>query len=248
MTDVQHGELLTVAKALRVLRAFTDERLERGVTELAAELDLDKAGVHRLLTTLANQGFVQVDPLTRRYSLGPSLVVLGQRAEQSHGLQQVAEPHLEQLAAAAGESAVLCVPGGLRYRTVASAAGPGLVRFATSLGKAYPGHRGATGHAIYALLPNVATVDLLAAAGFDEPMTLAELESRHQHVRDHGYSITFGEFDPRVMAVAAPVIVDGSVFGAVASLGPAEYMKHQRDLIVPAVLTAAADLGQSLRG
>ncbi|MBK1787241.1 IclR family transcriptional regulator [Prauserella cavernicola] len=242
------GDLHTVSRALQVLRAFTEDRPTRGVTELADELGLDKSQVQRILATLARQGFTVVDPATRRYTLGPALVQLGRQAEHSPGLRHQLEPHLEKLAAATGESVVVCVPDGFRYRTIAACDGPGMLRYATALGRSYPGHLGATGHAIFAFHPAASAKDLLGADGHEpDPDAVTDLTHRQEQVRQRGYSISEGEFDSRVMAVAAPVLLDGTLFGAVSVLGPWSYMTPNADELVDAVLASADQLGQALR-
>ena len=242
------GELLTVSRALRVLRAFTEDRPTRGVTELADELGLDKSQVQRMLATLAGQGFTVVDPATRRYTLGPALVQLGRQAEGSPGLRHQLEPFLEELAATAGESVVVCVPDGFRYRTIAACDGPGMLRYATALGRSYPGHLGSTGHTIFAFHPTASASDLLGADGHKpDPHAVAVLTHRHQQVRQHGYAISEGEFDARVMAISAPILLDGAIFGSVSALGPPAYMTPQKEEIVGAVLHSADQLGRALR-
>lgn len=242
------GELLTVSRALRVLRAFTETRPSRGVTELADELGLDKSQVQRMLATLAHQGFTVVDPVTRRYTLGPALVQLGRQAEGSPGLRHQLEPLLEELAAATGESVVVCVPDGFRYRTIAACDGPGMLRYATALGRSYPGHLGSTGHAIFAFHTSASGRDLLGADGHKpDSDAVAELDRRHEQARQHGHAISEGEFDARVMAISAPVWLDGAVFGSVSVLGSPAYMKPQTEEIVGAVLNSADQLGRALR-
>ncbi|WP_127572335.1 IclR family transcriptional regulator [Georgenia faecalis] len=242
------GELLTVSRALRVLGAFTEAHPSRGVTELATELGLDKSQVHRMLATLTQHGYTVMDPETRRYALGPALIPLGHRAERSPGLRHRLERHLEDLAARTGESSVVCVPDGYRYRTVAACEGPGLVRYATTVGRSYPGHLGATGHAIFAFDPTVSPADLLRAKGHEpRAEAVAALRERHERVREDGYALSEGEYDERVMAISAPVLLDGSVFGSVSTLGPPEFMRRSADAIVSAVLAAAAEIGTGLR-
>lgn len=241
------GELATVSRAMRVLRAFTDDRPTRGVTELAAELDMDKSQVQRMLATLAGQGFTAIDPATRRYTLGPALVQLGRRAEHSPGLRHQLEPHLEKLAADTGESAVVCVPDGYQYRTIAACDGPGMVRYATALGRTYPGHLGATGHAIFAFHPTASARDLLGTDGHKpEPDAVTELHHVYQQVRQLGYAMSEGEFDARVMAISAPLLLNDTIFGAVSVLGPPTYMKPQAEEIVAAVVRSAHELGDAL--
>jgi len=66
----ERGVLRSVTNALSVLEAFSVERPEQGVTELAHALGLGKSTVHRLLASLAARGYVRRNPETERYSLG----------------------------------------------------------------------------------------------------------------------------------------------------------------------------------
>lgn len=242
------AELHTVSRALQVLLAFTDDRPTRGITEIATDLGLDKSQVHRILATLSQRGFTVMDPSTRRYTLGPALVPLGHRAEQSPGLRHQLEPHLEELAATTGESTVVCVPDGYRYRIIAACEGPGMLRYATALGRSYPGHLGATGHALFAFHRTITPADLLGYDGHEpDEEAVAALRARHERARHDGYAITEGEYDARVMAVSAPVLLDGSVFGSVSALGPPEYMRRSSQEIADAVLATAAQIGETLQ-
>jgi IclR family acetate operon transcriptional repressor len=243
------GHLQTVGRALAVLRSFTHENPTRGVSELARELGLDKSQTQRVLATLAAQGFAVLDPATRRYSLGPALVVLGHLAEHSEGVRHRLEPHLAALSAVTGESTVVCVPDGARYRTVAAVDGPGMVRYNTALGRTYPGHLGATGHAIFAFSTVLDAREILVAAGDEDPPAaeVAALQARHDQVRGVGYAVSTGEFDERVMAISAPILLEGAVFGSVTTLGPPQYMADRSTELIDAVRHAASDLGATLQ-
>jgi len=74
---VERSESLnSVARAVDVLNLFGRGTRTLGVTEIAMELGLAKAVVHRILQAFKAKGYVEVDPTTRRYSLGPSAVSL----------------------------------------------------------------------------------------------------------------------------------------------------------------------------
>lgn len=128
----------TVAGAIQVLLAFTDSAPERGVTDLSLELGMDKSRVHRLLTSLAAGGLLVASPRSRKYVLGPTLLLLGERAARQGALPRAAQPIIDELARTARESVVVCVMDRLGYRTVASADGPSDLRFATELGRWFP--------------------------------------------------------------------------------------------------------------
>ena len=56
------GGLSSVGNAARLLKAFLSREKEIGVSELARRLDLGKSTVHRLLTTLVQEGLVEPTP------------------------------------------------------------------------------------------------------------------------------------------------------------------------------------------
>lgn len=241
------GQVGTVSAAIEILQAFGDDQPVRGVTDLAAELGMDKSRVHRILTTLHAGGLVQSVGASRKYALGPGLITLGERATRSALSSNGGQWILERLAQRAQESVVLCVADGLSYRTVASADGPSLLRMATELGRLFPGNLGATGHAIFAFHPDDRIANRLADTHDpDSPDAADRLVQVHQQVRAQGYAVTYGEFDPRVMAVAAPVRVAGQTVAALAAVGDPVLMSPRVDQLITMVRSAADDLEGTL--
>lgn len=101
----------TVTNALRMLEAFETEP-ELGVSELARRLGLHKNNAFRLLATLELAGYIQQDPATELYRLGPRCLELGHAFARSHTLMQQARPVLEALARDFGETTHLGVLSG----------------------------------------------------------------------------------------------------------------------------------------
>ncbi len=237
----------TVGGAIEVLLAFTDAAPERGVTDLAQELGMDKSRVHRLLSSLAAGGLLMPTPRSRRYVLGPTLVLLGERAARQGALPRTAQPIIDELARAAHESVVLCVMDRLGYRTVASADGPSDLRFATELGRWFPGAGGASGHVLFAHHPDPDIAGrLLADHAEATGLDVATLRARHAAARQDGHSISRGEYDLRVMAISAPVVLDGAVIASLGVVGPPPELDDQADRLLDLVRSAAAELSAAL--
>ena len=76
------------------------------LSELARELDLNKATAHGMLTTLAEAGYLTRDPEAKTYGLGPSLIALGNAALESTPAVRLAQP---QMAALSREFDLECV-------------------------------------------------------------------------------------------------------------------------------------------
>jgi DNA-binding IclR family transcriptional regulator len=250
--DGDRGPARTADRALRVLLAF-QRRPEWGVSDLARELGLDKAGVHRLLTTLAGRGFVLADPHSRRYRLGPAIAVLARTAERGGGLETAARPLLAELVDEFGESSVLNVPHGAHYRCVLAVDSTGPVRYSATVGETIPGHGGAAGHAIFAFYPED-QIDQLLGEGplerFNDRTigSLAELTDRYTRVRAEGIAVSHGEFDANVTSVAAPVFAAGDIVGSLVVIGPQDRMSGKVDRVVDRVRAAGAALTRLLGG
>ncbi|SDZ39694.1 IclR helix-turn-helix domain-containing protein [Saccharopolyspora shandongensis] len=82
---------------------------DRGVGhgELVAASGLRKPTVHRLLTALLHNGFVEQNPRTQRYHLGPESHVLGVLAARRFGIHRLSLPSLAKLGRLSSDAAFL---------------------------------------------------------------------------------------------------------------------------------------------
>ena len=87
----------SLARGLLILKTIADSQGEVGVRELGRLLDIDKSIVSRLLITLAEHGFIEQNPVTRRYSIGTIAFEIGQRNPQFSHLQTTAYDDLQRL-------------------------------------------------------------------------------------------------------------------------------------------------------
>src|SRR5262245_45972655 len=72
-----HTGLSSVSTAVRLLKAFSEEQVEIGISDLGKRLGVAKSTVHRLAVTLVAQGMLEQNPDTGKYRLGISLFRLG---------------------------------------------------------------------------------------------------------------------------------------------------------------------------
>ncbi|MDR6974441.1 DNA-binding IclR family transcriptional regulator [Streptomyces sp. 3330] len=76
-----------------------------GTAELARAAGLPRPTVHRLLVSLADEGFVDRDQRSGRWFLGPELYLLGEAAGLRYDVTHHARESVHRLAVATGESA-----------------------------------------------------------------------------------------------------------------------------------------------
>src|SRR5713226_10644804 len=65
--------LSSVANSLRLIKAFSEDEYEIGISDLAKRLGLAKSTVHRLASTLLEQGILEQNSGDGKYHLGLAL-------------------------------------------------------------------------------------------------------------------------------------------------------------------------------
>lgn len=84
-----------VVQILELLAELPEER--RSLSEIARELQLNKATCHAILTTLVACGYLTRDPETKSFRLGPALVRIGTAAEAASPIAASASSELAAL-------------------------------------------------------------------------------------------------------------------------------------------------------
>src|ERR671917_1487367 len=94
----------TLARGLDILALFTRGEPELTQTEISAALGLPLPTVHRLTAVLAERGYLDRDPRTRRFRLGLEIARFMPPLLSGLRLPDVARVHVSRLAADSGES------------------------------------------------------------------------------------------------------------------------------------------------
>ena len=118
----QRYHVTALERGLSILDCFVQGPPELMLIEIAARLGLTKATAFRLVQTLQNCGYVQQDPITKRYSLTLKVLDLQTAGLMALKFPQVAQPLLEDLSRRLNESSSMSVLEGTWVRYVARAA------------------------------------------------------------------------------------------------------------------------------
>ena len=102
----------SLERGLTILSSFTEHNPVLGIADLARAVGLNKSTTHRYVATLAKLGYVQQDPETKRYSLGPRVVDLGFAAINSMEITRVAGGYLQALSDETGYTVSMSVLDG----------------------------------------------------------------------------------------------------------------------------------------
>lgn len=108
-----------------------------GVSELARRLGLSKPTCLGIVTTLSDAGYLVRDPSDKTYRLGPSLITLGHRAQESLRVSPAAREELRKLSSRFGVTAALSAVVDDRI-TLLDIVSPTGVRPGVEIGQSYP--------------------------------------------------------------------------------------------------------------
>ncbi len=248
----ERAPLRSVSNALAILEAFTLERPELGVTELARTLKLGKSTVHRLLASLSARGYVRKNPATDRYCLGLKAFEVGALAVRQRTIRETAAPFLQHLAAACRETVHLGVldEGDVIY--IDKIESQQALQMYSRIGRRAPAHCTALGKALLAWEPADALERVLRRRlQAYTPRTLTDPDALRRELartRARGYALDDDEFEVGLKCIAAPV--RDHTRQVVASLGiasPAVRLPEERvGPLAELVRATAADVSAAL--
>jgi DNA-binding IclR family transcriptional regulator len=231
----RNGKLVpAVDRAVRLLELLATDDRSFGISELARQLDLNKATVRDILLTLDHHRLVQRDPATRRYRLGARLHELGAARTWRADLRALARPALEALRDQTGETVILGVRAGDRVLLLDVAESPHDLKITAPPGRTIPLTAGAFARVFFAYLPDDERERLLVRLGLPDytprsPRDPAAFRQALAAVRARRYALDREEYLAGVCAAAAPVLDPaGRPLAAVLVVGFSSRIDDQR--------------------
>ncbi len=237
-------QLSSVANAILLLKAFSDEHSELGISALAERLHLAKSTVHRLASTLVDAGMLE-QSAGGQYRLGLAVFELGSLVRRKLDLSFEAKPWLMTLREQTGETVDLSILDHDGVVCVNFLESQKVNRISSGIGLRKPVHCTAEGKVLIAFqTPQV--IDRIIAATHEQrtPRTLTDpraLREELAKVRARGYAVDDEEYELGVRSLAAPVRDDtGSSVAAVGVTGPAQRLTKNRLTVISRHVDAAA--------
>lgn len=215
------------------------------LTAISDHLDFPKSTVHNHLETLKENGYLLEHD--GKYQLTLKFLDHGIHAKQNLDIANVVSPTLEQLSEDTNEAAWLMVEERGYVVGIEKKLGERAVQTTGRIGRHTRFHYHAPGKAILAHLPEERTDEILRKRGLpaktehtitDYSAVMDELEE----VRDRGVAFDIGEAIAGIRSVAAPVVCDGTVEGAIAVVGPKNRLRGDKfRKEIPDMLSGAAN-------
>jgi IclR family pca regulon transcriptional regulator len=204
----------SLERGLMILSSFSEARPVLGIADLSRAVSLNKSTTHRYVATLAKLGYVQQDPDTKKYSLGPRVVDLGFAAINSMEITRVAAQYLQALSDETGYTVSMAVLDGPDIVYVDRRRSGRASNFAMGLnlhvGSRLPAYCTSMGKVLLAYREPAALRGLLDRTDFARrgPKTITareQLMTALARVRLTGIAVNDEELAAGLRSVAAPV-------------------------------------------
>ena len=245
-----------LAKGLRLLSLFDEQRPTWRVTDLASESGLPMPTVYRVVQTLTAEGYLDHLP-NGDYRPGVKTLTLGTAALRSLDLVALATPKLQRLGDATGETVNLAVLREDRVLYLVRLRNSDLVTANIQVGSTLPAVTTSIGKLLLAhldaddLRSRITNESFSTQHGPNAKVSLEELQEEFEQIRTSGWSLQDEELAYGLRSIAAPVTGgDGSVVAGVNLAVQARDWSTQRIVreLRPALLDTCGEISSLLAG
>ena len=219
------GGVRVLHKTLDILEAIKSRESGYRLADLTRTVELPKATVYRILTTLEARGYLDRAP-DGSYRVARKLFDLQRPFSVEQILNRAAQPVMEKLVASCKETVNLGVLDAGEVVVINTVESPQAVRMSSKIGNRRHLHSTALGKVFLAGLPEREFLRLIRLKGLPKltPYTIvtkADLMAEIQTVRSQGFAMDNQENEMEGRCVGAPIQgPDGRVVGALSISGP----------------------------
>jgi len=243
-----------VEKTFRVLGVLSDGK-PRTLTEIGRELGINTSTTFRLVATLKDYKYLELDELTGKYRLGIACLELSRSYQAGSELLRVAQRELENLRETTKETIHLAVLDGMEIIYLEKLDGLHAIGLMISrVGRRAPAYCTGVGKA---LLSQVAPETILENTNWDtlkrfNDRTIVDPDKLLEHleaVRQRGFALDEGEHESEVRCVAAPIFDQtGEAVAAISVSGPRSRMEPigQNEELIRLTMQAAQNISAKL--
>jgi len=208
--NIFKSQVKSVEKALNILGAFSVEYPRLTFTEISDRLDIPVGSVYRFLSTLCSCGFLEFEKATKKYSLGPKMILLGSVAVESIDLVGIARPFMEEIRKRTNETVSLYVKRGLEKMCVCKIESSHSIRYSSKIGELTYLHGGASGRVLMSTMSPQELDEYERVVGFKKLASLTLLdrtavEASLEKTRQDGYAISLKERSENSAGIGVPI-------------------------------------------
>lgn len=243
----------SIDRAFEILETLAVEKDGLGVTEIGNRIGLHKSTVHRLITSMAERGYIEKNRDTGMYRLGLKFVELCSLYLNNVELKTEAQPYLRNLSRQLGQPVHLAtlLDGEAVY--IDKIENFNSIRMYSAIGKRIPVHCTAVGKVLISEQDSDEIIKFLEGkeltANTENTITdLGQLLKEIAEVKKMGWARDDEEHEVGIRCIAAPIYdYRKRIIAAISTSGDKNIVSPHRDKeIVQYVLNAASSISKRM--
>lgn len=245
-TDPPDRSIKTAGRVFNIIETV-QELHGATFTELSENIEMSESTLYDYLTTLSHLGYLSKE--NGEYNLSLQFFDLGISARNRFPILSKSRSILKQIAEESGAAAWLMVEEAGKAVYLERELGEQSIETHERLGKHEYMHCLASGKAMLAFSPEEHVQNVVDRYGLPEKTpesitSFEELKTELADIREQGYAINKHETVEGVSAIAAPIVANDRVYGAIAIAGPVARLenKAKRQEIIELVTTASNEI------
>lgn len=240
----------SVVKCMAIMEALANQG-PSSLSDLKGSLGLDKATLHRILSTLKALSYVKQNQSDQRYFLTFKMFQTGNMVVERGGLKALIHPYLERISADFQEliyAAVMTEPGQAICIDKTEVDLYQQLRLNVSIGGVVSMHGSSMGRCFMAFMNPTNLPEVMANLKFEKytPSTIVDPDSLMREldkIRQAGYAIEEGERIEGAMCIGVPVLnSQGYAHAAISATGPKARMLVKKEGLIRSLSEASKEL------
>lgn len=249
-SESERYRIRSIDRALSLLSSFLEHDSDLSISDIGRANHLDPSTAFRILVTLEARGFVEHDPVTRKYRLGVACLKLGSRFLNGNDIRKRARDVMKLLRDEFGETVHLAVLDRTEIVYLEKLDGLHPIGLMSSqVGGRAPLHSTGVGKAILAFLPGGELDKLLLRGELKRRTnsTITEVNAMKAElvrIRARGYALDQQENEIGVGCIAVPIFVHRAIAASMSISGPVDRIDGllKRPHFIERVRTAAKEI------
>lgn len=242
------GQSQAVADISEILACFNHELDEVGINEIAKRCGMYSSKVHRIVSSLDKKGFLEKNPVTKKYRIGLRLFEMGMLYPIHSSLRKIVRPHAVELAKKFTTNASLAIISKSKPKTAVIIdrvqSSQSAIHAVQTVYANVPLYASAVGKALLAFSEDDFFPSYLEEVTLEKSTdsTITDrkiLQNEIRQIKKQGYSISKGELYPSTWSIAAPVRDNKGLVASLSIVDTFEIVdKNKKEMIKSIIQTA----------
>lgn len=200
--------LISAGRVLRYLSSYKTHKAT--LTEISKALSINKSTCYRILLTLMQNNMIAYDYDTKTFSLGPYLIILGQRASELIDYMPIAKDYLKEAVHLTGFTCTLVQRTEDEWIYLAKEEAASPVRVTINVGQRFNLTSGSSGKLFLAYMDKNERDRILGKIGLKKYTSKTiidrdEFTGEINKVKNLGYAVSLEEHVPGIDGISVPI-------------------------------------------